>query len=298
MRPAPPERQMVGRVAGDVEAVGVGIVVGVAVAGGEPDDHLVAGGDVDVAHADVAGGGPAEEPHGRGEPEQLLGGRRDQLAVGAQALVLLGMLGERERAEADRLPRRLVPGHDQQRERVVEVLIGHRLALDLAVRDQAEHVVAGAGAPVGVELAADRAQLVGPRGAERLVAVLVALAGERVLADVLGVGVDQQPVAEVDQVGQDLLGQTEDVREHADRDRRRELVHEVELALRQDLVEPVADQLAQPLLVARDRARGELRRDQPAVAAVLGRVELEEVPARGQHVLGQVLDRRRAAELR
>ena len=76
------------------------------------------------------------------------------------------------------------------------------------------------------------------------------------LADVLGVGVDQQPVAEVDQVGQDLLGQPEDVREHADRDRRGELVHEVELAQGQHGVEPVADQLPQPLLVARHRAAG------------------------------------------
>ena len=115
------------------------------------------------------------------------------------------MLGERERAEADRLPGRLVAGHDQERERVVEVLVGHRLPLDLAVGDQAEHVVAGAGAPVGVVPAPDRAQLIGPRGAERLVAILLALAGERVLANVLGVGVDEQPVAELDQVGQDLL---------------------------------------------------------------------------------------------
>ena len=47
---APPERQMVGRVAGDVEAVRIRIVVGVAVAGGEPHDHLFAGGDLDIAH--------------------------------------------------------------------------------------------------------------------------------------------------------------------------------------------------------------------------------------------------------
>ena len=73
---------------------------------------------------------------------------------------------------------------------------------------------------------------------------------------------------------------------------------EVKLAQRQDRVEPVANELAQPLLVARDRRRGELPRDQPAVAAVLGRVELEEVPARREHVLGQVLDRRSAADLR
>ncbi len=51
VRTTPPERQMVGRVARDVEPMRVRIVVGVAVAGGEPDDDLVAGGDLDVADA-------------------------------------------------------------------------------------------------------------------------------------------------------------------------------------------------------------------------------------------------------
>jgi hypothetical protein len=60
----------------------------------------------------------------------------------------------------------------------------------------------------------------------------------------------------------------------------------------------MAHQLAEPLLVHADVARREVLRDQPAVPAVLWRVELEEVAPRLEHVLRQVLDRRRAADLR
>jgi hypothetical protein len=76
-----------------------------------------------------------------------------------------------------------------------------------------------------------------------------------------------------------------------------ELVDEVELAHGERPVEPLAHEAAQPLLVGADRARGEVLRDEPAVAAVLGRVELEEVAPHLEHVLGQVLDHRRAADL-
>ena len=105
-----------------------------------------------------------------------------------------------------------------------------RAAVDRAVGDQREHVVARARAPLGVVGAPERAQLLGPRRPERLVAVLVLLAGVGELADVVGLGVDEQAVAQLDQARQLLVGQPEDVPEHADRDRRRELLDEVELA--------------------------------------------------------------------
>ena len=129
VRAAAAEREVVGWVARDVEPMRVGVAVGVAVAGGEPHDHLLALGDLDVADSDVASGRAPEEPHRSGEPEELLGRGRDQRPIGAQASVLIGMLGERERPEADRLPRRLVTGDDQERERVVQVLVVTSAAL-------------------------------------------------------------------------------------------------------------------------------------------------------------------------
>ena len=147
-------------------------------------------------------------------------------------------------------------------------------------------------------LAAERAQLLRPRRPERLVAVLVLLAGVGEVPDVLGLGVDEQAVAQLDQARKLLLGQPEDVSEHADRDRRGELGDEVELALGQRLIEARAHELAQPPLPARHGGRREVGGEEPAVAAVLGRVELEEVAPRGEHVLRQVLDPRRPADLR
>jgi hypothetical protein len=291
-------RGVSGRPSISAVAMRVGVLVGIAVAGGEPHDDLVARGDRAVADRRVDRGRAAEEPHRRGEAQQLVDRRADQRGVRAQALVLLRVLGQRLGAQRDRLAGGLVAGHDHQREHVVQLARRQRPVVDLRGGDAREHVVAGALAPLGVVGAAQRAQLLGPWRAERLVAVLVALAAVGQLADVGGIGVDQQAVAELDQARQLLVGQPEDLAQHPDRDRRRQLVDEVELPLRQRPVHERHDQRPQPLLVAVHRPGREARGDQAPVAAVLGRVELEEVAPRLQDVLGQVLDRRRAPDLR
>src|SRR3954452_15704674 len=64
------------------------------------------------------------------------------------------MLCKRERAERDRLARRLVAGDDQQRERVVQLALGQRPPVQLGDGDPGEDVVARALATVGGVLAA------------------------------------------------------------------------------------------------------------------------------------------------
>src|SRR6185312_9489729 len=71
VRAAATERQRVTRVAGHVEPVRIGIVLGVAVGGGKPDRDAVPGRDVDAAQLRVDGGRPPEEPHRRGIAEHL-----------------------------------------------------------------------------------------------------------------------------------------------------------------------------------------------------------------------------------
>ena len=95
-----------------------------------------------------------------------------------------------------------------------------------------------------------------------------------------------------------LLGQPEDVPEHPNWDWRSELANEVELALRERLLEPMDNETPEPLLVPSDRLGREVGGEQPAVPPVLRRIELQEVAPRRQHVFGEILDRRCAPELR
>src|SRR5207253_5332792 len=52
VRPSSAEGQMVGGVARDVEPMGLGVVVGVAVGGSEPDDDFVPSADLGAAERD------------------------------------------------------------------------------------------------------------------------------------------------------------------------------------------------------------------------------------------------------
>ncbi len=211
--------------------MGVGVVVGIAVGGGEPDRDLVAGGDRHAAELGRAVAVRRKNQTGGEKRSSSSTADGDQRAIRAQPPYCSGWLRERERRERDRLARRLVARDDHQREHVVELGCVERSPVDVAVGDRRQHVLARTLAPLGVVGAAERAQLVGPGRAERLVAVLVPLAVVGELADVVGLGVDQQPVAELDQPRKLLVGKAENAAEDANRDRRRELLDEVELAL-------------------------------------------------------------------
>src|SRR3954451_3482792 len=82
--------------AGHVEALAVGEVVLVAVARYQPRRHLVAAADQLAAELDVLGRRAAEVVDGRRPPQHLLGGRRVQVGLAAQALELVGELDEAE----------------------------------------------------------------------------------------------------------------------------------------------------------------------------------------------------------
>ena len=81
--------------------------------------------------------------------------------------------------------------------------------------------------------AAEREHVERRRARERQVAVGVVVAVDRVL----GVGVAEQPVADLDDLAALLLRHAEDLGEDLHRDLRGDLVNEVELALRQRVVE-------------------------------------------------------------
>src|SRR6185436_9105711 len=175
----------------NVEPMRGGERVGVAIRRAEPDDDLVPGGDRNVAYLRIAGRRPSEVPHGMAVAQDLLDGARDELRLASEEIPLVRMARERQEARRDRLTCRLVPGHHEDRERVVEIAAGERATVQLGVRDQRENVVGRGFSPRLVVLAAERAQLLGPGAPEREVAVLGTLATERELADVVGLRVDE-----------------------------------------------------------------------------------------------------------
>ncbi len=280
-----------------VEAVGVGEALGIAVRRAEPDHDLVAGPDRRALELDVARRGAAEVPDGRGVADQLVDGARPVDVVSAQQLQLIGELHQPEHPERHRLPGGLVAGDDHDRERVVELALVQRAAVDLGVGDEREDVVLRMHAALGVDAAADRAELLGVRAAERLEAVAVVLRGSGEHARELGVGVDEHRIAELDEAIEVLLRHAEQVAQHADRDRRRDPLHEVELAERQHLVQDAPRQVAQERLVARQRARREVAGEQAAPLRVQRRIGLHEVPASLELVRLHVLDLGDAADL-
>ena len=152
-------------------------------------------------------------------------------------------------------------------------------------------------AALGVDAAADRAELLGVRAAERLEAVAVVLRGSGEHARELGVGVDEHRIAELDEAIEVLLRHAEQVAQHADRDRGRDPLHEVELAEREHVVQDAPRQVAQERLVARQRARREVAGEQAAPLRVQRRIGLHEVPASLELVRLHVLDLGDAADL-
>jgi hypothetical protein len=116
--------------------------------------------------------------------------------------------------------------------------------------------------------------------------------GPRVLApigeitDELRLGVCDQAVAEEYELRQLLLRQSQYVPEHPDRDRRSELMDEVELIPSEGALEAMTNDMPQPFLVPTDGFRSEVGGEQPTVLAVLRRIEFEEVSPCREHIVG------------
>ena len=83
-------------VAADVEPGRIVERLLVAVARREPGHHLVAGLDRDAAELRVARRRAAEVRERRDPTDELLDRGRDELAIGTQALVLVGVLDQRQ----------------------------------------------------------------------------------------------------------------------------------------------------------------------------------------------------------
>ena len=148
-------------------------------------------------------------------------------------------------------------------------------------------------APLVGDPPAEREHVERRRARERQVAVGVVVTVVRVL----GVGVAEQAVADLDDLAPLLLRHAEDLREHLHRDLGGDLVHEVELALGQRAVEHLLDDLAHLLLPDADRLGREASVDECAQLVVSGRVHVDHRLAR-LDVLGLEVLERGAADLR
>ena len=173
--------------------------------------------------------------------------------------------------------------------------VGEPAAVDLGAGDQGEHVLARARAPVGVVGPADRAQLLGPRGAERLVAVLLALSLDRPARrrNSGSVSTSSRSPSAIS------CGRSSSGRPSTCASTRIGIGAASSWTRSNSLADGHARRAdAESGCAATPRSGRrcpgvKLVGDQPPVAAMLGRVELEEVAPGGEHVLGQVLDRRR-----
>ena len=136
------EREVAGRVATDVEAVGFVPAALVAVRGSEQQQTLAAGGKGGAVQLDVAGQEPGEGLGRRVEAQRLFDGRGDEGRVGEQLGPLVGKRVEPEDRVAEQLRRGLV-ARDQQQEAEAEHLGRRQRAVTLLRRDErADEVVA------------------------------------------------------------------------------------------------------------------------------------------------------------
>src|SRR4051812_1491082 len=155
VRAALAERDVVDPPAQHVEPVGLGEHPLVAVGGGEPRHHLVAGSDRAPVQLHVAGRRPAEVVDRRGPPQELLDRRPDQGRILLQQGQLVGVLEQRVDRVRDRVPGGLVAGDDEQEEVRPEVVVRQRPAVLRHLVDEAAHEVAAlAASAAGGELVA------------------------------------------------------------------------------------------------------------------------------------------------
>ena len=104
----------------------------VAVRRPEVERDLLAGADRLAAQLVVLGGRAGEVADRAGPAQDLLDRVGQQLGLRPQLLPLVAVLGEREQPAADRVARGLVAGLDEELAVRDELLVGERLAVDLA----------------------------------------------------------------------------------------------------------------------------------------------------------------------
>jgi hypothetical protein len=310
------EHQVRVRVAADVESARICEYFGVTVGRGKGDDHLVPGPDGLAADVGVGRGRPAEGHDRRPPAEHLLDRGRHQGRIGAQLFLRLWILDQRDARAGQAIAQRLVPGHSEQPEHVLE--LGHRHLAAVLVRlgqQDRHHVVAGA-APlflrqqvsVGVQVGH---ALAGPRVGHAAVPVRGGPRRERLgrhrraprrvelgRGGVVGVLVADHPVGPVEQQPAVLFRNAEHVGQGEQRQVSGHVLGEVGLAF-WPVEGPVTDGPRVPadaVLQLRDRPRRERPAQQPPQPGVLRRVHVEHhLPHVAQRLRrGRVADLRRA----
>ena len=128
--PPPPNVTWRFGVAAEIERVWIGEHDRVEVRGEVPGDDLVAGGDLDSADRGVDRGGASEVQLRACPTQHLLDRGVDERGIGAQAVQLIGMLGERQQSLRERVASGLVAGDQQQQEERSLLALGQWLAVD------------------------------------------------------------------------------------------------------------------------------------------------------------------------
>ncbi len=122
----------------DVQRVGIGEALGIAVGGVVREDHRRARGDGLPAHLDVLQRHPHERLGDAQIPQQLLHGLAAECGIGAQRGQLPGVPEKGEGAERQHVGGGVEPGREQDQADPLQLLVG-----EIAVRQVAEHVVGG-----------------------------------------------------------------------------------------------------------------------------------------------------------
>ena len=213
---------------------------------------------------------PHDAGHGdRGVgPQQLLDRGRDQVGLGDQAPAVVGVLREVPQRGADRAPRRVDAGDDQQLAGAEHVRVRHRLAVDLAVEQLGDEVVARVALAVLDDLGQEAEQRLAGAQAQRDVGRARArgVPAPRPVKVVGHVARDAHELG--DDPGRDLLGV---------------VGGGVGAALVDEAVDERVAQRPRARLVLLDRLRRERRQQEAPRPGVLGRVGVD---GRGVHVLG------------
>ena len=199
------------------------------------------------------------------------------------------MVHERHHPVGDRVARRLVPRHDQEREEVVELHRRQAQPVDLRVDQLGNQVVLRRAAAALCHGMAVLAELGGRRTAEGKEAVLAGVVPAHHQVGVFRVRVPDHPVAPLDELVGVLVGDAQDAGEHADRELPRDLLDEVELGLGERLVQDRSRQIPAVAFVLLDGPRREQRAHDLAEPRVAGRVRLHHGSAGGQLVGGHLL---------
>lgn len=259
VRPLAERNVGLGMLAEDVETVGIVVALLVSVGCRQHEHHGRPGRDGHAADLRVRRRQPRDVEERRFEPQGLLYGLRNEGAVGAHRLELLGRGQQGEEQVAERAVGRLHARRQQQAEEGEDLLVGQALTVQLRQRQLADEVLARLSSAILQNLRHVLLHLLG--GGNRL-----AQFGEKTEDG-------GRPTLELEVV---LAGEAQDAGDDLRRVGEVEFAYQLGLAVRSKRVdELVGDGTEQLVLPLREHLLAERRRDQGPVATVLRVVHAE-----------------------